>query len=111
MDIFTTVANITGAPVPTDRAIDGVDQTEFLLGRQAKSNREGVLVYVNGDLHAVKWRDWKLHFWWQVEPQSGKDVWGSVKLEVLISSICSQTRKRKLMSAQRTVGSSCLFPA
>ena len=82
MDIFTTVANITGAPVPTDRAIDGVDQTEFLLGRQAKSNREGVLVYVNGDLHAVKWRDWKLHYWWQVEPQSGKDVWGAVKLEV-----------------------------
>ena len=29
MDIFTTVAKITGAPLPNDRPIDGIDQTEF----------------------------------------------------------------------------------
>ena len=33
MDFFTTFAAITGAEVPTDRAIDGVDQTDFLLGK------------------------------------------------------------------------------
>jgi arylsulfatase len=82
MDIFTTMAKFAGAPVPTDRPIDGVDQTEFLLGKQTKSNREGVLIYVDGDLQAVKWRDWKLHFWWQLEPQSGKDSLGAIKLEV-----------------------------
>lgn len=82
MDVFPTVAKIAGAPLPTDRAIDGVDQTEFFLGKQIKSNREGFLIYVEGELHAAKWRDWKLHYWWQLEPQSGKDIWGAVKLEV-----------------------------
>lgn len=82
MDIFTTISTISGASLPTDRPIDGIDQTEFLLGRQMKSNREGALIYVNGDLHAAKWRDWKHHYWWQTEPQSGTDAGGAIRLEV-----------------------------
>ena len=42
--------------VPKDRIIDGVDQTDFLLGKQEKSNREGFPCYVGDTLHAVKWR-------------------------------------------------------
>lgn len=82
MDLFTTVATITGASIPTDRVIDGVDQTDFFTGKQATSNREGLLVYIDGELHATKWRNWKLHYWWQLEAQSGKDTLGAVKLEV-----------------------------
>jgi arylsulfatase len=33
VDTFTTIAAITGAPIPADRAIDGVDQSAFLLGK------------------------------------------------------------------------------
>jgi hypothetical protein len=56
--------------VPQDRAIDGVDQTDFLLGKSEKSNREGFPVFVADRLEAVKWRNWKLTFyeeqrdWW-----------------------------------------------
>ena len=50
---------------PKDRIIDGVDQTDFLLGKQEKSNREGFPCYVGDVLHAVKWRNWKVHFVWQ----------------------------------------------
>ena len=82
LDVFSTIATIAGAPLPADRPIDGVDQTDFLLGRQTKSNREGTLIYVNGDLHAAKWRDWKQHYWWQTEAQSGMDAGGAIKLEV-----------------------------
>src|SRR5262249_44398803 len=32
-DTFTTFAKIAGAAVPEDRPIDGVDQTDFLLGK------------------------------------------------------------------------------
>ena len=32
VDTFTTLASVAGVPVPTDRAIDGVDQTDFLAG-------------------------------------------------------------------------------
>ena len=37
MDTFTTFARLAGAPVPLDRPIDGVDQTDFLLGKKEKS--------------------------------------------------------------------------
>ncbi len=65
VDIFPTLARVTGAKTPTDRVIDGVDQSDFLLGKQQKSNREGFLVYVNDELYAIKWRNYKIHNVWQ----------------------------------------------
>src|SRR5262249_30064962 len=65
VDTFTTLARLAGADVPGDRMIDGVDQTSFFLGKQAKSNREGFPYYINDALYAVKWRNWKAHFVWQ----------------------------------------------
>ncbi|MGI9478279.1 MAG: arylsulfatase [Hyphomicrobiaceae bacterium] len=61
MDLFPTFARIAGGNVPDDRVIDGVDQTDFLLGKQQKSNREGLIVYMGNDIFGVKWRNWKLH--------------------------------------------------
>ena len=60
MDLFATFAEIAGGDVPDDRVIDSVDQTDFLLGRTDKSNRESVVVYVGQELYGVKWRDWKM---------------------------------------------------
>ncbi len=62
MDLFPTFARIAGATVPEDRVIDGVDQTDFLLGRQQKSNREGLIVYMGEEIFGVKWRNWKVNF-------------------------------------------------
>ena len=70
VDTFTTLTKLAGALIPVDRAIDGVDQTEFLLGKKAKSARQGFPVYVADRLEAVKWSDWKMTFyeeqrdWW-----------------------------------------------
>ncbi|HEX5872758.1 MAG TPA: arylsulfatase [Longimicrobium sp.] len=70
VDTFATFAALAGAQVPRDRPIDGVDQTEFLLGRSERSAREGFPVFVADRLEAVKWRNWKLVFydrqrdWW-----------------------------------------------
>lgn len=66
-DLFSTLAGVAGAKVPQDRPIDGVDQLPFLLGAQEKSAREGFPFYIKGELRAVKWRDWKLHFYWEPE--------------------------------------------
>jgi arylsulfatase len=62
MDLFPTLARIVGGKVPEDRVIDGVDQTDFFLGSQEKSNREGVIVYMGNDIFGVKWRNWKVNF-------------------------------------------------
>ncbi|WP_170563890.1 arylsulfatase [Ruegeria sp. HKCCE4150] len=61
MDLFPTFANIANGVVPDDRMIDGVDQTEFFLGNQDVSNREGVVVYMGNNVWGVKWRNWKVH--------------------------------------------------
>jgi arylsulfatase len=62
MDLFTTIAAIVGGKVPTDRAIDGIDQSDFLLGKQDKSNRDGLIVYVGSEIYGVKWQNWKMMF-------------------------------------------------
>jgi arylsulfatase A-like enzyme len=70
VDTYATLAKIAGAQVPQDRPIDGVDQTDFLLGEKETSNREGFPVFVADRLEAVKWRNWKVVFydeqrdWW-----------------------------------------------
>ncbi|MCY1280150.1 Arylsulfatase [compost metagenome] len=60
VDLYTTLAQVGGAQVPTDRAVDGVDQLAFFTGKQAHSNREGFPAYVADRLSAIKWRNWKL---------------------------------------------------
>ncbi|RLA33761.1 MAG: arylsulfatase [Gammaproteobacteria bacterium] len=63
LDWMPTLANLLGEAgrIPTDRPIDGVDQSAFLLGDQEKSSREHVLVYIGDELFAVKWRTFKIH--------------------------------------------------
>ena len=68
-DLYTTLARWGGAEIPTDRAIDGIDQRDFLLGNQEKSAREWFPIFKAStgapELYAVKWRNYKLHFIWQ----------------------------------------------
>lgn len=62
MDLFPSVARISGGRVPEDRAIDGIEMSDFLLGKTSKSGRDGFVVYMGNDVFGVKWRNWKLHF-------------------------------------------------
>jgi arylsulfatase len=74
MDLFPTLARIAGGKVPTDRVIDGIDMSGFLLGDTQESGRDGFIIYMGNDIFGVKWRDWKLHF----KEQSG---WNGVLRE------------------------------
>ena len=60
VDLFPTLARIAGGKVPNDRVIDGVDQLDFLTGKQKQSNRDSVVIYVGNDVFGVKWRNWKM---------------------------------------------------
>jgi arylsulfatase len=71
VDLFPTLAEIASLEIPKDRIIDGQDQSAFLLGQQEKSNREGFVYFIKTELRAAKWRDWKMHFVWEVEPNAG----------------------------------------
>jgi hypothetical protein len=90
VDTFTTLAKIGGAEVPKDRQIDGVDQSDFLLAKSEKSNREGFPVFVADRLEAVKWRNWKMVFY-----DEQRDWWTPpTKLGVPKLSTSSLTRRR-----------------
>lgn len=65
VDVFPTLAHMTGAHVPDDRPIDGMDQSAFLEGKTDKSPREGILIWVDNRLQAVKWHHYKMHFYKQ----------------------------------------------
>jgi len=58
--------------------MDGVDQTDFFLGKSDRSNREGFPVFVADRLEAVKWRNWKIVFydeqrdWWSPPTKLGQ---------------------------------------
>ncbi|MGF1905031.1 sulfatase-like hydrolase/transferase [Aliivibrio salmonicida] len=71
VDMLPTFASVTGANVPTDRPIDGIDVMPFFEGKRDDSGREGFPVYFaspgsdKADLYAIKWRNWKLHLIWQ----------------------------------------------
>jgi arylsulfatase len=73
VDVFTTLATLCGAAVPADRPIDGVDLTPFLLGRRNGSGREGFPIYRAEDLYAVKWRNWKVHYYWKERMDSAPE--------------------------------------
>jgi len=62
IDMFATFAKVAGGKVPQDRVMDSVDQSDFFLGKQEKSNRDGIIVYVGNDLFGIKWRNWKMMF-------------------------------------------------
>ncbi len=65
VDMFATLAKFSGAKVPTDRPFDSIDQSDFFLGTSEKSAREGFPIWCSDRLQAVKWRNWKLHFYRQ----------------------------------------------
>jgi arylsulfatase len=65
VDLFPTLAKLAGASVPADRPIDGVDQSDFFLGKTDASRREGILIWCDNRLQAVKWRHYKVHFYQQ----------------------------------------------
>ncbi len=59
MDLFVTLGRIGGGDIPDDRPVDGLDQTDFLLGRQDKSARDSRLIFFNGNFVGIRWRQFK----------------------------------------------------
>jgi arylsulfatase A-like enzyme len=69
-DLFTTFANLAGANnyLPTDRVVDGIDQTDLMLNGDTRGRRDYVFVYGGNKLGAVIKGDYKYHI-----PAAGGD--------------------------------------
>ncbi len=62
MDFLPTLSQIVGRQMPTDRPIDGVDQTDVLLGNSKLGHRDSLLSFIGSDLVAVRWNQWRIYF-------------------------------------------------
>ncbi len=62
LDFLPTLANLAGAAdrIPTDRVIDGVDQSDLLTGRSKSGTRKVFFYYSGNTLCAVRRGRWKL---------------------------------------------------
>jgi arylsulfatase A-like enzyme len=63
-DLYTTFARVAGALqyVPTDRIVDGVDQTSLLLNGDTNSRRDAVFIYAGPRLGATVKGNYKRHW-------------------------------------------------
>lgn len=60
IDFLPTFCSLAGARVPQDRIIDGVDQTQLLLGKNASGARSDYFYFCKGEMHAVRKGRYKL---------------------------------------------------
>jgi arylsulfatase len=62
MDFFPTLASIVGGQMPTDRPIDGVDQSDVLFGKSVVGHRDTLLSFIGSELVAARWKQWRIYF-------------------------------------------------
>lgn len=75
VDWLPTIAGLINAKhrIPSDRPIDGLDLSEFLLDEETHSDREHVVFYIGDDLFSVKWRSFKIHL------KTAESLWSPVQ--------------------------------
>ncbi len=80
LDFMPTFASLTGCKLPDDRIIDGVDQTDLLLGKSVRGARDNYYYFFRNELHGVRKGKWKLMlpdrkiFPWYVKDRGTKDI-------------------------------------
>lgn len=78
-DLFTTFARIAGATkyIPTDRIIDGIDQTSLLFNGDTYGRRDYVFIYQGPQLAATVKDQYKIH-WIHKDPSQANSGLTSV---------------------------------
>lgn len=60
-DFLPTFAGILGEDLPQDKYFDGVDQSAFLMGKQANSNRDHLITFIGDRIGAVRWKQFRIY--------------------------------------------------
>lgn len=78
MDFFPTFAKFADAKVSTDRPIDGIDQSAYLLSKQVKGNRDSLITFIGDQLVAVRWRQFRVYMIDTIPTGSGPSRLGGI---------------------------------
>jgi arylsulfatase A-like enzyme len=87
MDLFNTSLALGGVTnkIPTERYIDGVDQTSFLLNDNGETNRQAVFCYNQADFSGLRWAEFKAYFKVQLTEQPFSNISMSTYVPVGVS--------------------------
>jgi len=105
-DWMPTLAALAGESgrVPTDRPIDGIDMSSFLLGQSQESGRESFLYMgSDGEPVSVKWKTIKVHFRY-TESSSWIAPYVKPQLPMVCDLISDPHETIDLMQADLTMG-------
>ena len=61
IDVFPTILDVVGIPLPEDRIIDGENMMPLLMGETDESLHDEVYFFKSKDIVAVRQDDWKYH--------------------------------------------------
>jgi arylsulfatase A len=96
IDLLPTIAALTGAPLPKDRVIDGMDLTALLKG-DAKSVRNEFLYYsMGGRIEGIREGDWKL----LVKQPAGKDG-AKAEPNVMLFNLATDLGEQKNLASEK----------
>lgn len=87
MDLFNTSLALGGIVdrIPTERYIDGIDQTSFLLNDDGETNRQAVFSYNQAEFSALRWGEFKAYFKVQLTDQPFSNISMSTFVPVGVS--------------------------
>ena len=105
MDVFPTVAKLSGGKVPDDRVIDGKDVRAVLMGDKDAKGHDVLYYYGGYLLEAVRENNWKLHLPRKKENKvywsKGKKLGGILDLEKpLLFDLSSDPTEKKDVAAK-----------
>ncbi len=60
-DFLPTFATILDKELPNNRPFDGIDQSNFLLGKKATSNRNSLITFIGSRIAAVRWNQFRIY--------------------------------------------------
>ena len=61
IDLFPTILDMVGIPLPEDRVIDGENLMPLLMGDTDESPHDEVYFFFNKDIVAIRQDEWKYH--------------------------------------------------
>jgi arylsulfatase len=107
VDWLPTLAGMAGASklVPTDRPIDGVDASAFMVGKSNTTGRDSYMFFgIDGELLSIKWKIYKTIFRYTEAPVAMEKPYIKPQLPMMYDLSSDPQENNNLMYTDLTTG-------
>jgi arylsulfatase len=107
VDWMPTIAGMVGSSnlVPKDRPIDGIDASNFMLGKSKSTGREYYPFFgIDGELMSIKWKIYKTIYRYAQSPMSIQQPFVSAQIPMIYDLSSDPHEDNNLMYTDLTLG-------